>query len=374
MESIYKICSRCVMDTTVPKITFDENGFCNHCSDFLNKQLKNEESLSIQISNTEKFHEKIRNDGIGKKYDCIVGVSGGADSSYALHLALINGLRPLAVHLDNGWNSELSQNNISTLVHATGVDLYTHVINWEENKDMQLSLIKAGVLDIEMIMDNAQAATTYRQALKYNLKHILSGVNSRTEGMSIPEGWYHYKYDELNIRAIHKKFGSQKIKSHPLMNSIDEFYYQKIRKIRYHKYLDYFLYNKNDAMQILSEKYGFVPYKYKHSESIFTRFYQNYILPVKFGVDKRMVHHSNMIITGQMTRDEALIDLKTNSYCDSDEFKIDKQYVLKKFGITEAEFQKYIIKEPVSHLFYPSELKIKNKIISIGRGIKNAFK
>ncbi len=158
------------------------------------------------------------------------------------------------------------------------------------------------------------------------------------------------------------------------MNSIDEFYYQKIRKIRYHKYLDYFLYNKNDAMQILSEKYGFVPYKYKHSESIFTRFYQNYILPVKFGVDKRMVHHSNMIITGQMTRDEALIDLKTNSYCDSDEFKIDKQYVLKKFGITEAEFQKYIIKEPVSHLFYPSELKIKNKIISIGRGIKNAFK
>jgi N-acetyl sugar amidotransferase len=373
-HSEYKICTRCVMDTSVPDIIFDEDGVCNYCKNYINKYEKIIKSESEIISLRTNFHEQIKRDGHGKKYDCIVGVSGGADSSYALHLALENGLRPLAVHLDNGWNSELSQNNISTLVQSMGVDLYTHVIDWNENRDMQLSLIKAGVIDIEMIMDNAQAATTYRQALKYGLKHILSGVNSRTEGMPIPQGWYHYKFDVLNIKSIHKKFGTIPIKTHPLMSTIDEFYYQRIKGIRYHKYLDYFLYNKSEAMELLANKYGFVPYKYKHSESVFTRFYQNYILPVKFGVDKRKVHHSNQIITGQMTRLDALNDLKSNSYVTAGEFEKDKQYVLKKFGLTSEYFDLYIKEQPIDHLEFPSELKYLNNIRSLARKIKAIYK
>jgi N-acetyl sugar amidotransferase len=374
MNNNYQICTRCVMDTTVPNIIFDQNGICNYCTSFIEKQNK----LIIDDVEREKlkniFHENIKKDGKGKKYDCIVGVSGGADSSFALHLALENGLRPLAVHLDNGWNSELSQNNIATLVQAMGVDLFTHVIDWEENKDMQRSLFKAGVLDIEMIMDNAQAATTYRQAVKYGIKHILSGVNSRTEGMPIPEGWYHYKYDVLNIKAIQKKFGTVKIKTHPLMNTLDEIYFTRIKKIKYHKYLDYFHYNKSEAMALLSERYGFVPYQYKHSESIFTRFYQNYILPLKFGVDKRKVHHSNMIVTNQMSRENALNDLKSNSYMSFGDFEKDKLYVLKKLGFSSEEFELYMKSKPVSHYNFSSELFYLKRAQSIISPIKKFFK
>lgn len=362
------------MDTTIPNIVFHQNGICNYCTSFIEKQKK------IIVNDQERenlkdiFHANIRKDGKGKKYDCIVGVSGGADSSYALHLALENGLRPLAVHLDNGWNSELSQNNIATLVQATGVDLFTHVIDWEENRDMQRSFFKAGVLDIEMIMDNAQAATTYRQAVKYGIRHILSGVNSRTEGMPIPEGWYHYKYDVLNIKSIHNRFGTIKIKTHPLMNTLDEIYFTKIKKIIYHKYLDYFHYNKTEAMDLLTERYGFVPYQYKHSESIFTRFYQNYILPVKFGVDKRKVHHSNLIVTNQMSREDALADLNSNSYIDFGDFEKDKLYVLKKLGFTSDEFELYMKLKPVSHYDYNSELFFLKKAQSIISPIKKFFK
>jgi N-acetyl sugar amidotransferase len=359
------------MDSTVPNISFDDIGYCNYCTTFLQKY----DSLIKDDKQIEKLrselHNKIRKDGRGKKYDCVVGVSGGADSSYALHLAIENGLRPLAVHLDNGWNSELSQNNISNLVQQLGVDLYTHVIDWEENKDMQRSLIKAGVLDIEMIMDNAQATTTYKQAVKYGVKHILSGVNSRTEGMPIPEGWYHYKYDVMNIKSIHKKFGTVKIKTHPLMNTLDEIYFTKFKKIKYHNYLDYFYYDKSQAMDLLSKLYGFVPYKYKHSESIFTRFYQNYILPIKFGVDKRKVHHSNLIVTNQMRRIDAADDLSKNSYINGGDFEKDKQYVLKKLGFSQDEFDAYIKLAPVSHFEYSSELQFLKFIQHLYRTIRS---
>ncbi len=252
-----------------------------------------------------------------------------------------------------------------------GVDLYTHVIDWEENKDMQRSLIKAGVLDIEMIMDNAQATTTYKQAVKYGVKHILSGVNSRTEGMPIPEGWYHYKYDVMNIKSIHNKFGTVKIKTHPLMNTLDEIYFTKFKKIKYHNYLDFFYYDKSQAMDLLSKLYGFVPYKYKHSESIFTRFYQNYILPIKFGVDKRKVHHSNLIVTNQMRRIDAIDDLSKNSYIKGGDFEKDKQYVLKKLGFSQDEFDAYIKLAPVSHFEYSSELQFLKFIQHLYRTIRS---
>lgn len=356
MTRPYRVCTRCVMDTSAEDIVFDEAGVCSHCTAFLARHPLGAVDDSALARRRDALHAAIRSAGERKPYDCIVGVSGGADSSYALYLAVKNGLRPLAVHLDNGWNSELAQNNIANLVRRLGVDLYTHVIDWPENREMQLALFRAGVIDIEMIMDNAQAATTYRQALRYGLKHILSGVNSRTEGMQIPEGWYHYKFDVRNIRAITKRFSGVRIKTHPLMGTLDYLYYTYVRGIRYHNYLDYFHYNKAEAVALLERELGYVPYQYKHNESVFTRFYQNYILPEKFGVDKRRVHHSNLIMTGQKTRDAALEDLKTNSYIDSGRAAEDRQYVLKKFGMSEAEFAQYMARPPVPHTAYPSEI------------------
>lgn len=370
MSRKYQICTRCVMDTSAPSITFDANGVCSHCTAFLEAHPNVPIDEAEIARQREELHSTIRREGKGKRYDCIVGVSGGADSSYALYLAVQAKLRPLAVHLDNGWNSEIAQNNIANLVRQLGVDLYTHVIDWRENREMQMALFRAGVIDIEMIMDNAQAATTYRQAAKYGLRHILSGVNARTEGMQIPQGWYHYKYDVRNIRAINKRFGGPKIKTHPLMNTIDMLYFNHVRKIKYHRYPDYFLYNKKDAVALLQSELGYVPYAYKHNESVFTRFYQNYILPEKFGVDKRRVHHSNEICTGQRTREEALEDLKTNSYITSGMAASDKQYVIKKLGMIEAEFDEYMRRPPVPHSNYPSEIHLLGKLRRLYQPVK----
>jgi len=219
-------------------------------------------------------------------------------------------------------------------------------------------------------MDNAQATTTYRQAIKYKLKDILSGVNSRTEGMPIPEGWYHNKFDVRNIKDIQKKFGTFKIKTHPLMNNFDHLYFEFVKKIVYHKYLDYFLYNKKEAVGLLQKELGFIPYPYKHNESVFTRFYQNYILPIKFGADKRRVHHSNEICTGQMTREDAMKDLLSNPYIDSGFAEIDKQYVLKKLGIKETDFMIYMKSQPIPHMKYKSELPALLNLIDFLKKIK----
>ncbi|MCX5805028.1 MAG: N-acetyl sugar amidotransferase [Proteobacteria bacterium] len=370
MKKNYQVCSRCVMDTSAADITFDEQGVCNYCTSYLKMLSEIEVSAEELEKSRHEFHAMVKAHGNGKPYDCIVGVSGGVDSSYALYLAVQNGLRPLAVHLDNGWDSEYSQSNIENLVRGLGVDLHTHVIDWPENRDMQCALFKSGVIDIEMIMDNAQAATNYKQALKYGLKDILSGTNTRTEGMPQAPGWTHYKFDVKNIRAIQNKFGREKIKTHPLMSTLDWIYFEYIRKVMWHNYLDYFIYNKAEAIEILKNKFQYVPYRYKHGESVFTRFYQNYILPEKFGVDKRRVHHSTLICTGQMTRSSALDDLKGNPYIESGEAADDQIYVLKKLGMTKDEFCDYMLLPPVPHQNYPSEMNML-KILS---RIYKAFK
>jgi N-acetyl sugar amidotransferase len=356
MNNSKKVCVRCVMDTSVSDIVFDDQGQCNYCAAYLTKHSNSLHETENLINQRSAFHENVRRNGKGKPYDCIVGVSGGVDSSYALYLAVKNGLRPLAVHLDNGWDSEIAQNNIANLIRKLGVDLYTHVIDWSENRDMQRALFKSGVIDIEMIMDNAQAATNYQQALRLGLKDILSGTNSRTEGMPMPPSWSHYKFDVKNIRAIQKKFGSIRINTHPLMSTLDWIQYKYFRKIQWHYYLDYFNYGKEAAIETLEREFGYVRYQYKHGESVFTRFYQNYVLPIKFGVDKRLVHHSTLICSGQMTREAALSDLENNHYIGSPEAASDRSYVIKKLGFTEAEFDDYINSLPISHEFYPSEL------------------
>jgi len=312
----------------------------------------------------------IKADGKGKEYDCIVGVSGGVDSSYVLYLAVKHGLRPLAVHLDNGWNSEEASQNIANMVDRFGVDLHTHVIDWEENRDLQLSFFKANVVDIELLMDNAMLALNYRQAAKYGIRYILFGYNMATEGMSIPPGWNHYKRDVYNIRQIHKRFGSHPIKTHPLFSTVDYLWYTFIYKVKGVSFLDYFPYNKSEALEVLEKEFGYKPYPYKHYESVFTRFYQSYILPHKFGYDKRRVHLSTLVISGQMTREEAMKLLGDSPYPDPRQEEQDRIFVMEKLGFTEESFNRYMNAPEIPHQEYGSEEWLMGLLSSVAKAIR----
>ncbi len=363
--SEYRVCTRCVMDTSAPAITFDGNGFCNYCTEFLGR-LEHARALEgDKPARLEEFVTRIKREGQGKEYDCIVGVSGGVDSSYALYEAVRRGLRPLAVHLDNGWNSELASHNITRLVESLGVQLYTHVIDWEENRDLQLSFFKANVVDIELLMDNAMLAVNYQQAAAFGLKHILAGSNMATEGMRIPAEWTHFKYDVRNIRNIQKHFGTKPIRTHPLLSTIDFVTYEFVRGIKWVPFLDYFEYDKQEALDILEREVGYRPYPYKHYESVFTRFYQAYILPRKFGYDKRRVHLGTLVASGQMTRGEALALLATPTYPDPAQEEQDRIFVMKKLGFTEETFEAYMNAPEVPHEAYGSERWLWNILAAV---------
>jgi len=363
----YRICTRCVMDTTACDITFDEQGVCNYCTEYLEKLAAAKATVADHQAHREKFIAKVKADGRGKEYDCIVGVSGGVDSSYALYLAVHSGLRPLAVHLDNGWNSELAAHNIASMVKHLGVDLYTHVIDWEENKDLQLSFFKANVVDIELLMDNAMLALNFQQAAKYHIKYLLSGCNSATEGMRIPPHWNNFKYDAYNIKQIHKRFGTVPIKTHPLIGSFDFIRYTAINRIRWIAFLDYFTYNKADALTLLQKEFGYKPYPFKHYESVFTRFYQGYILPRKFGYDILRVYLATLVMSGQMTRDEAVEKLSKPAYPDPRQEEQDKIFVMKKLGFTPENFDRYIQTPAVPHEYYGSEKWISEILLGLNR-------
>lgn len=366
------VCTRCVMDTTAPGITFDAQGVCNFCDAFLKKWQVAQAIVADHLAHRDQFIERVKADGRGRDYDCIMGVSGGVDSSYALYLAVNSGLRPLAVHLDNGWNSELAAHNIANLVKKLKVDLHTHVIDWQENRDLQLSFFKANVVDIELLMDNAMLALNYGQAARHGLKYILSGNNLATEGMRMPEGWYHYKCDARNIRAIQARFGSVPIRSHLLLSTIGFVWYEFVRHIRRVPFLDYFEYNKAAAVETLKREVGYKPYPYKHYESIFTRFYQAYILPRKFGYDKRRVHLSALVVTGQMPRAEALALLETSPYPDQKVCEQDRVYVMKKLGFTEQAFEEYMRAPGIPHEQYGSELWFTRALVRIYKTVKGA--
>jgi N-acetyl sugar amidotransferase len=379
----YNICNRCVMDTTAHDITFDENGYCNYCNDFI-EAFNNYSANNTLLLKKDELISQIKKDGNNKPYDCIVGVSGGVDSSYVLHLVKQNGLRPLAVHLDNGWNCEFANQNISNLVNKLGVDLYTHTPNFEENCDLQRSFFSANVLDIELITDNAIIALNFQLAKKYKLKYILSGSNISTEGMKMPSSWgYYNKRDKKNIISIHKKFGKLKIKTIPFISTFEYIINDNLFKRRWINFLDYFEYKKTTALNILMDNYDYKPYPYKHYESIFTRFYQGYILPKKFNVDKRRIHFSTLIITGQMTRNEALLKLKDSPYPNINEMLNDKETVLKRLRFTENSFNEYLNSPEISHDHYKNEIwitdlynkmpKIKKIILWPKRMIKYLF-
>ena len=374
------MCSNCIMDTKDdPEISFNKNGVCNYCTSYetLSKQrIKRDESGQIELL---RIIEKIKKSGKNKKYDCVLGVSGGVDSTYAAYLTKEYGLRPLLVHLDNGWNSELANRNIEYVVSKLGLDLHTWVINWEEFKDIQLSFLKASVVDIELVTDYAIVACMYLLADKYNVKTIISGHNFATEGI-MPSKWVHWKSDLLNIMSIHKSFGKEKIKTFPIMNYFRKAYLVNIKNIRTFPILNYIDYNKDFAKKIVTEELGWRDYGGKHNESIFTKFYQDYILPNKFKIDKRKAHLSALICAGQISRNDALEEIKKPTYSECEIIE-NKKYVIKKFNLTEEEFEK-IMNKPIklhtdfnsyANLHYKYEISILKWLKPISRPIKKIF-
>jgi hypothetical protein len=307
--------------------------------------------------------------GRGRRYDCIVGVSGGVDSSWALVQAVRQGLRPLAVHMDNGWNSELAQNNIANLVRGLSVDLYTHVINWGEYRALMQAFFDADVLDVELLYDNAMMAVNYRQAARHGVRFILAGTNQATEGMRFPPGWNWNKFDRRNIESLARRFGNVRIDTFPALGTFGYIYYELIRRIRWTSFLDFFEYNKFDVMRTLERDYGYKPYPYKHYESIFTRFYQGYILPEKFGVDKRRLHFSTLVASGQMSREDACAGTGGLAYPSAQALEEDKQYFVKKMGWTRDQLDAYIARPERSHLAYGSEKPMWDFLVGLYRRV-----
>ena len=350
-----QVCTRCVMDSSAADIRFDDSGICNHCCAF------EQHSASVVFASEadrqvkrRAFIDKVKREGQGKRYDCIIGLSGGVDSSYVIHLAKAEGLRPLAVHMDNNWNSELAVNNIKNLVSGLGVDLYTHVIDWQEYRGLMQAFFDADVIDIELLYDNAMLAVNYQQARRYGIKYILSGSNAATEGMAMPEGWNWFKWDKRNIQSIGKRSGTR-IKTFPVIGTLGFAFNRACRGIQWSPFLDFYDYQKDAALNLLEERYAYKRYPYKHYESIFTRFYQGFILPEKFGVDKRRLHLSTLIMSDQMTRDQALELLQSPPYASADELQRDRKYFLKKMGWAEDDLERYLSRPEQPHDAYPSE-------------------
>ena len=355
------------MDTSVEDIKFDNKGICNYCSDFLlNSSNVLDINPSEQNAKLKLLIEEVKKSGKGKRYDCIVGVSGGVDSSWALVQAVKHGLRPLAVHMDNGWNSELAQNNIANLVRKLNVDLYTHVIDWGEYKNLMLSFLEADVIDVELLYDNAMFGLNYKQANKYGIKYILSGMNTTSEGMVIPKSWNWHKYDKRNIVQIGKKFKNVKLRTFPAIGTAYYIYSKFFKGIQWVPFPDYFQFNKVDVMKILESEFDYKPYPYKHYESVFTRFYQAYILPKKFNVDKRRVHLGTLVAAGQLNSNDAINDLNGIPYPSDRAFEDDKEYFLKKIGWTSKDLDTYISRPRKSHSDYPSEKSLFYAILKGG--------
>ncbi len=338
----YKVCTNCVMDTSDPGIKFDENGICDHCHDFEEIVRPNWHTDERGEKELGAIINKIKAEGKGKDYDCILGISGGVDSSYMLHLAINEfGLRPLVFHVDGGWNSELSVHNINALVDKLKVDLFTEVINWEEMRDFQLAFFKSGVPHIDIPQDHAFIATLYNFADKYKIKYILNGGNISTECVQYPLMYYYYGTDMLQINDIRKRFCTNKMETYPFSSIYrHKIYLRYIRGVKVVKPLNYIPYKKEEAMQTLEKEYGWKTYPQKHFESRFTRFFEGYWLPERFGFDPRRVQYSSLILTGQMTRDEALEKLSKPAY-DPETINDEFNYIATKLGITTEELQQY---------------------------------
>lgn len=361
-----QVCTNCVMDTTDSRIVFDEKGVCDHCNDFYDNVKPNWHTGAKGRSDIEAIVRKIKKDGEGRDFDCIMGMSGGADSSYLLHMAVKEfGLRPLVFHVDGGWNSDTAVHNINVMIDKLGLDLFTEVINWEEMKDFQLTFLKSGLPNIDIPQDHAFVATLYDFAAKYKIKYIVNGGNISTECVRNPLEWIYYGTDMALIRDLRKQFSQNPMKTYPFSSVLrHKFFLRYIRKIQVVKPLNYFPYIKSEAVKFLETEYSWKAPEQKHFESRFTKFYEGYWLPKKFGYDTRKVQLSSLILTEQMDRKEALEILKNPAISEEDA-KHDFEYVATKLGISILELQSYFDQPNKTHRDYKNQ----ESMFSLGANI-----
>ena len=363
----YKVCVSCVMDTADPSINFDAKGVCNHCHNFKEFIEPYWRHQSSDDHNLMDLAKKIKNDGKGKDFDCIIGLSGGLDSSYTAYLAKeVMGLRPLLLHVDAGWNTHQAVENIEALVDGLELDLYTEVVNWEAVKRMQVAFLRSGIPDQDLVQDAAFFSSLYKFARKNKIKHIITGSNFSTECCREPEEWGGYLgIDKMLFSDIWKKFGEGKIDSFPLTDIlVYKLLYQKIIGMQVHHPLNLVHYIKKDAEDTLEKLFGWQPFKHKHHESRFTRFYEDYWLPRRFGFEKRRAHFSSLIMTGQMTREHAIHRL-SRPEMDEHFFLQEFEYVAHKLGLTIEELQMLFEGPKRTYRDY----KNKRWVISLGANI-----
>ncbi len=355
------------MDTSDPEIEFDAEGRCNHCRSYK----KVVSGLVYQGEQSDDALQDMANlikaAGKGREYDCVMGVSGGVDSSYVGYVAKNLGLRPLAVHLDNGWNSEEAVRNIKNVCKALEIDYQSYVLDWTEFRDIQLAFLKASIIEMEIPTDVAIPAALHKVAAENGVKYILSGGNLATEGI-MPKCWFYYPKDSKLLKGIVKKFSTTKIKSFPTFDYLDEVYYKFVKGIKILYPLNHIAFSKSDAMALLQEQLGWVDYGGKHHESKFTKIVLDYIQPVKFDVDYRRATFSSQICMGTMTREEALSQLEKPSY-NPEKIDEEKAYVAKKFGISLQDFEDILNLPPKSYRDYPNNEKLLNVLYDLYRQI-----
>lgn len=364
MTNNYQICTRCIMDTTDPDIVFDVDGVCNHCLDYDKKVSKVWKPGLEGREEIDAIFDAIKAEQKDKEYDAIIGLSGGVDSSYLAYIAVkVFKLRLLAVHVDGGWNSELAVKNIENIVKTLDIDLHTEVVDWEEMRDVQLAFLKASVANQDVPQDHAFFAALYRTAVRKKIRHVLSGGNFATEAF-LPFEWAYNPMDLTHLKGIHKRFGKMKLKSYPTVNFFDYYFrYPYINRMTVVRPLNYWPYNKEEAIRTLEQEVGFRYYGGKHFESRFTKWQQLQYRPTKFGYDERRAYLSCLVLSKQLTRQEALEELEGYTYPDVHK-KEDASYVQKKLNLSDLEFKNILELPAKTFRDYPSEywmLKLKDK-------------
>ena len=358
----YRQCVRCVMDTSDPCIAFDEAGRCNHCIDFFTRLRRDLHPDGTGARLLAEHAERIRADGRGRSYDCLVGISGGIDSSYLVLKLRGLGLRPLAVHIDGGWNSEIAVGNIQRLVATLGIDLCTHVVDWEEMRDLQLAFLRSGVPNQDIPQDHAFFAQLFFLARRHRIRWFLSGHNLATESI-LPRAWGFNAMDGTHLRAIHARFGTRQLRTFPVIGFWD-FYLgiPRILGLRTLHPLNWMPYDKAQARRELADAVGWRDYGEKHHESRFTRFFQGCYLPARYGWDKRRAHYSSLIVSGQMTREEALARLTEPPY-DPSAMDSDRSFIAKKLGLTEEAFAELCAAPPRRHADFPNQQALLERVL-----------
>lgn len=335
----YKICKRCVMDTTCdPNLELDSSGICNYCHKFDEEWKKNQ--CEVEKESLDNIFAKIKADGKGRQYDCVIGLSGGVDSSYVAYLAKQNGLRVLAVHVDAGWNSELAVQNIENICEKLGYDLHTVVIDWPTMKELQRAYLFSGLANLDVPQDHCFVAAVWHMARKFKVKYILSGYNLSTEGILSNAYQYSFK-DWKNIKAVYKKCGRNRIslKKYPHMSFLERYFLMPyVYRTTNISPLNYIHYEKKEAIKLLEKEFGWKYYGGKHYESRFTKFFQEVYLPQKWGWEKRRDHIASLIVGGEMTREEGMAELSIPSSTD-EEKRDELEYVLKKLDISAEEWE-----------------------------------